>query len=104
MGIRYKRLIRIEQLPKGVPYDDLKDSNHKLPVDMNRLLSQTLTGTAHWNDLRKRISSTGIIFISCGGTVIYCLKILILTAGSSTEAKLIAAVIAAKFTRFFWTK
>ena len=68
-----------------------------MPVDVNRSVLQVFTNAAFGNDLTQRRSTTGIVFTYCGGAIIYCSKTQTLTAGSSTEAKFIAAVTAAKF-------
>ena len=51
---------------------------------------------AHANDLRKRRSTTGVVFTFMGGPIVYKSKTQSLTAGSSTEAEFIAAHSAAK--------
>ena len=51
-------------------------------------------------DKSRRRSTTGIVFTYCGGAIIYRSKTQTLTAGSSTEAEFIAAVTAAKLTRY----
>ena len=57
---------------------------------------QAFTDSAFWNDLPRQRSTTRIVFIYCGGAIIYRSKTQTLTAGSSTEAEFIAAVTAAK--------
>ncbi|KAG7354611.1 reverse transcriptase RNA-dependent DNA polymerase [Nitzschia inconspicua] len=62
-----------------------------------------LTGyvdAAHANDLRNRRSSTGYAFVLNGGAIAYHSKTQSVTATSSTEAKFIAAVSAAKTAKY----
>ena len=51
---------------------------------------------AHANDLRKRCSTTGVVFTFMGGAVVYKSKTQSITASSSIEAEFIAAHAAAK--------
>ena len=70
------------------------------PVNVNRPVRQVFTDAAFGNDLTRRRPTTGIVFIYCGGAIIYCSKTQTFTAGSSTEAEFIAAVTAAKLARY----
>ena len=58
------------------------------------------TDAAFWNDLTRRRSTTGIVFIYCCGVIVYRSKTQTLTAGSSTEAECIAAVTATKLVQY----
>ncbi|KAG7372245.1 hypothetical protein IV203_018388 [Nitzschia inconspicua] len=63
-----------------------------------------LTGyvdAAHANDLRNRRSTTGYAFVLNGSAIAYRSKTQTVTATSSTEAKFIAAVSAAKTAKYF---
>jgi hypothetical protein len=105
-GIRYKRPKRSPHLPAGEPYTELQDDpKNPFPVDISLPLLQCFVDAAHGNDLRKRRSTTGLIFTYCGGAVLYCSKTqtLTLTAGSSTGSEFIAAVTAAKQARYLCT-
>ena len=83
-----------------MPYPELQNSSDVFPVDVNRPVLQVFTDAAFGNDLTRRRSTTGIVFTYCGGAIIYRSKTQTLTAGSSTEAEFIAAVTAAKLTRY----
>jgi hypothetical protein len=62
-GIRYKRPKRLSHLPTGEPYTELQDDpNNPFPVNINCPLFQCFVDAAHGNDLRKRRSSTGLVF------------------------------------------
>ena len=51
---------------------------------------------AYANDQRKRRSTTGFVLTYCGGAIVYRSKTQSVTALSSTEAELFAAVSCAK--------
>ena len=55
---------------------------------------------AHGNDLRRRRSTTGLVFTFCGGAIVWKSKTQSLTAGSSTEAEFFAAYEAGRICRF----
>ena len=50
--------------------------------------------------MRKRRSTTGVVFTFCGGAIVYKSKTQSLTAASSTEAEFIAAFDAGKIARY----
>jgi hypothetical protein len=103
-GLRYKCPKRLPHLPSGEPYTELQDDpNNPFPVNINLPLLQCFVDAAHGNDLRKRRSTTGLVFTYCGGAVLYRSKTQTLTAGSSTESEFIAAVTAAKLARYLRT-
>ena len=64
------------------------------PITAGKLIG--FVDAAYANDLSKRRSTTGYVFTHSGGAVVYRSKMQTLTALSSTEAKFIAAVTAAK--------
>ena len=101
-GIRFNRPtpLNLDILQDSVPYPELENSLDDFPVDVNRPVLQVFTDAAFGNDLTRRRSTTGIVFTYCGGAIIYRSKTQTLTAGSSTEAEFIAAVTAAKLTRY----
>jgi hypothetical protein len=103
-GIRYKLPKHLSHLPAGEPYTELQDDpNNPFPVNINLPLLQCFVDAAHGNDLRKRRSTTGIVFTYCGGAVLHRSKTQTLTDGSSTESEFIAAVTAAKLARYLPT-
>ena len=55
---------------------------------------------AHAKDLQKQKSTTGIVFTFIGGAIVYKSKTQSITAGSSTESKLIAAHSASKIAKY----
>ena len=65
-------------------------------VDIDKPILHCFVDAAHANDLRKRRSTTGVVFTFMGGPIVYKSKTQSLTAGSSTEAEFIAAHSAAK--------
>ena len=50
--------------------------------------------------MRKRQSTTGLVFTFCGGAIVYKSKTQSLTAGSLTKSEVIAAQIAAKIAKY----
>ena len=76
------------------------DNGFAASVDINRPVLIGFTDAAHANDLRRRRSTTGIVFTFCGGAVMWKSKTQSLTAGSSTEAEFFAAYEAGKICRF----
>ena len=84
--------------------------NHEIPKEKNlmktfdiNINSAQLKGfvdAAHANDLRKRRSTTGLVFTFMGGPVVYQSRTQTVTAGSSTEAEFFAAYSAGKIARY----
>ena len=84
--------------------------NHEIPKEKNlmktfdiNINSAQLKGfvdAAHANDLRKRRSTTGLVFTFMGGPVVYQSRTQSVTAGSSTEAEFFAAYSAGKIARY----
>jgi ribonuclease HI len=70
------------------------------PVLLAPLQLTGFVDAAHANDLRNRRSTTGYAFILNHGVVAYRSKTQTVTATSSTEAEFIAAVSAAKATKY----
>jgi len=68
------------------------------PISTGKLIG--FVDAAYANDLVKRRSTTGYAFTYSGGAVVYRSKTQSLTALSSTEAKFIAAVTAAKTAKY----
>ena len=54
----------------------------------------------HFHAIRKRQSTTRLVFTFCSGAIVYKPKTQSLTAGSSTEAEFIAAHLAAKIAKY----
>ena len=96
MHFNWTSLLNIDKISNSVPYPELANSNDVFPVDVNRPVLQVFTDVAFENNLTRRRSTTGIIFTYCGGAIVYQSKTQTLTAGSSTEAELIATVMAVK--------
>ena len=92
--------LNLDILQDSVPYPELEYSKDEFPVDVNHPVLQVFTDAAFGNNLTRRQSTTGIVFTYCDGAVIYHSKTQTLTAGRSTEAEFIAAVTAAKLTRY----
>ena len=69
-------------------------------IDINRPTLIGFVDAAHANDLRRRCSTTGLVFTFCGGAVFWRLKTQSLTACSSTESEFFAAYKAGKVYRF----
>ncbi|GAX10430.1 hypothetical protein FisN_21Lu161 [Fistulifera solaris] len=61
---------------------------------------QCFVDAAHANDLKTRRSTTGYVFMLCGGAISYRCTTQSITATSSTEAEFLAAVTAAKHARY----
>ena len=77
--------------------------DNTLPTFPKNSHSSELTGyidAAYGTDLKTRRSITGYSFTMCGGCISYCCKTQTITATSSTEAKLFAAVTAAKHAKY----
>ena len=79
----------------------IKPINDKIfDVDINCPILAGFVDAAHANELRKRRSTTGLVFSFCGGAIVYNLKTQSLTEGSSTEAEFIAAHLATKIVKY----
>ena len=102
MHFNWTSLLNIDKISNSVPYPELANSNDVFPVDVNRPVLQVFTDVAFENNLTRRRSTTGIIFTYCGGAIVYQSKTQTLTAGSSTEAELIATVMAVKLAWYLW--
>ena len=101
-GIRYKRGGTRSDLPVG-DFTDLPKREENLPtfpVDTAQDRLICFVDAAYGNDKTKRRSTTGYAFTYSGGAIVYRSKAQSVTALSSTEAELIAAVTAAKTARF----
>ena len=69
-------------------------------IDINTAQLKEFVDAAHANDLRKRRSTTGLVFTFMGGPVVYRSQTQSVTAGSSTEAEFFAAYSAGKVARY----
>jgi len=100
-GIRYKRSTPRGELPistsEEVPYDP---NLPEYPEEIGKGKLICFVDAAYANDLKKRRSTTGYAFTYSGGAIVYRSKAQSITALSSTEAELIAAVTAAKTAKF----
>ena len=81
-----------------IPDDPTLKDLFNVDINTNKLVG--FVDAAHANDLRKRRSTTGLVFTFCGGVVVYKSMTQSLTAGSSTEAEFIAAHTAAKIAKY----
>ena len=104
-GISYKRSVARIDLPDTSttfvdvdPDSDLPSFPQEPTGEEDKL--RCFVDAAYANDPRKRKSTTGFAFTYCGGAIVYRSKTQSITALSSTESELIAAVEAAKGTRF----
>ena len=82
----------------NIPVDPTLKQAFNVNINSNKLVG--FVDAAHANDLRKRRSTTGVVFTFMGGAVVYKSKTQSLTASSSTEAEFIAAHAAAKIARY----
>ena len=101
-GIRYKRNDYRSDLDKG-DFDDYPKKEKAIgeyPEDITKNKLICFVDAAYGNDYTKRRSTTGFTFTYSGGAVVYRSKAQSITALSSTEAELIAAVTAGKTARF----
>ena len=101
-GIRYKRNGIRTDLDKG-NFDDYPRKEKeigKYPEDITKNKLICFVDAAYGNDYKKRRSTTGFVFTYSGGAIVYRSKAQSITALSSTEAELIAAVTAGKTARF----
>ena len=71
-----------------------------LNIDINTTQLKGFCDAAHANDLRKRRSTSGLVFTFMGGPIVYQSRTQSVTAGSSTEAEFFAAYSAAKVARY----
>ena len=94
-----KRLNHPEFSPSAW-YDIKNDLTVPFNINLNEPTLIGLVDSAHSDDLCKRRSTTGLVFMFCGGAIAYKLKTQSLTAGSSTEAEFISAHTAAKIARY----
>ena len=69
-------------------------------MDIDAPVLHCFVDASYANDLWKRLSTTGVVFTFCGGTIVYKSKTQTITASSSTEAEFIAAHTAGKITRY----
>merc|ERR1739837_56365 len=81
-----------------IPDDPTLQDLFNVDINTNKLVG--FVDAAHVNDLRKRRSTTGVVFTFMGGAIVYKSKTQSLTADSSTEAEFIAAHAAAKIARY----
>ena len=81
-------------------YNIPDDNGFAESIDINRPALIGFVDAAHANNLRRRRSTTGLVFTFCGGAVFWRSKAQSLTAGSSTEAEFFAAYEAGKVCRF----
>jgi hypothetical protein len=101
-GIRYKRKSIRSDLNEGT-FDDTPTKDEGLPDYPEDTAQDKLVcfvDAAYGNDYTKRRSTTGFALTYSGGAIVYRSKAQAITALSSTEAELIAAVTAAKTVRF----
>ena len=101
-GVRFRRTSPLKH-PDFEPsewYTIPDDNGFAESVDINRPILIGFVDAAHANDLRRRRSTTGLVFTFCGGAVFWRSKTQSLTAGSSTEAEFFAAYEAGKVCRF----
>ena len=82
----------------NIPIDPTLTKTFDVDINSNKLIG--FVDAAHANDLRKRRSTTGVVFTFMGGAIVYKSKTQSLTASSSTEAEFIAAHAAAKIARY----
>ena len=100
-GLLYWRTSRLDSLPFGpfkplLPDPDLPD----FPQVDDPLQLSGYVDAAHATDLITRRSVTGLVFMFCGGPIAYKSKIQPTVSTSSTEAEFIAAVHAAKISKY----
>ena len=82
----------------NIPVENI--NNKTFDANINQPVLTGFVDAAHANELRKRPSTTGLVFTFCGGAVVYKSKTQSLTAGSSMEAEFIAAHTAAKIAKY----
>ena len=94
-GIRFRRQTKRADLPIGTAETvQISKELPKYPQNTSKLVCYV--DAAYANDPKKRRSTTGYAFTYSGGAIVYRSKSQSITALSSTEAELIAAVTAAK--------
>ena len=100
-GIRYKRNGKRDDLEPGT-FESIQMEKDipDYPEDITKNKLICFVDAAYGNDYKKRRSTTGFAFTYSGGAIVYKSKAQSITALSSTEAELIAAVTAAKTARF----
>ena len=81
---------------KFCPEIPLDEKLQLFPVDINQPKLIAFVDATYVNDHREQRSTTGLVFICCGGAIIYRSKIQTVTTLSSTEAKFLTAVLYAK--------
>ena len=97
---RCTRQLKHPDFSPSVWYNIPDDNGFAKEVDINCPVLLGFVDAAHANDLRKRLSTTGVVFTFCGGAIVWKSKTQSLTAGSSTEAEFFAAYEAGKICRF----
>ena len=103
-GIQYKRPTVRADLEDGTHKEFKKeDGIPDYPEDITKYKLICFVDAAYGNDYKNRRSTTGFAFTHSGGAIVYKSKAQSITALSSTEAELIAAVTAAKTVRFVWS-
>ena len=97
-GIIYHRKGELNDLPdEPIPAIPLSEKPlPQYPSDTNEAKVICFVDAAYGNNPSKRRSTTGYAMTHCGGAIVYQSKAQSITALSSTEAELIAAVTAAK--------
>ena len=101
-GIIYKRQEPRKDL-EDIPCEEtvnIDDSLPKYPRDITDPQLLCYVDAAYGNHPSNRRSTTGFALTYSGGAIVYHSKSQSITALSSTEAKLIAAVTAAKTVKF----
>ena len=101
-GVIYTKSTFHSDLPASthprVTVEDPTLPSFPLPSSLLELVGYV--DAAHANDLRKRRSTTGYVFMLAGGPIAYRCTTQSITATSSTEAEFLAAVLAAKQVRY----
>ena len=82
----------------NIPEDSTLIDQFNVPINSNKLIG--FCDAAHANNLRKRWSTTGIVFTFVGYSIVYKSKTQSITAGSCTKSEFIAAYSAAKISRY----
>ena len=103
-GIRFRRTKQLlhpefqKSVWYNIPVEPINEKIFNININVPTLIG--FVDAAHGNELRKRRSTTGLVYTFCGGAVVYKSKTQSLTAGSSTEAEFIAAHHAAKIAKY----
>ena len=103
-GIRFRRTKQLlhPEFQKSewynIPVEPINEKIFNININVPTLIG--FVDAAHGNELRKRRSTTGLVYTFCGGAIVYKSKTQSLTAGSSTEAEFIAAHHAAKIAKY----